>query len=290
MNPIDCVECIKSENYLEKKEYPFQTLELGLSSIKYRIGMYSDFRKTIFKNLNTNHTLSSWTYRESDDPGIALLDGACVLADILAFYQQVYANEVYLKTAKNDSSIFDLIRILDYRPAPGLGGNGVFAFQVDSDVPVLINKGFQMKSELENSVQAEFETTEDIVAFPWLNNFHLYRPLASPTDNSKINEFYFEYDDEEFVAGKFTGDLSPGKFVNELISNKSFSVNDVKSKAENTINKFGDLHATVFGSAEKLFIQRNEMMTNERNQLITKFGNKHHRVIQMQKQLEENNF
>ena len=43
--------------------------------------------------------LASWTHRTADDPGIALLEGAAILGDILTFYQQHYANEAFLRTA-----------------------------------------------------------------------------------------------------------------------------------------------------------------------------------------------
>ena len=42
---------------------------------------------------------SAWTHRDADDPGIALMEGAAILGDILTFYQEHYANEAYLRTA-----------------------------------------------------------------------------------------------------------------------------------------------------------------------------------------------
>ena len=44
--------------------------------------------------------LAHWTHREPDDPGIALLEVGAVLGDILTFYQELYANEAYLRTAQ----------------------------------------------------------------------------------------------------------------------------------------------------------------------------------------------
>lgn len=39
-----------------------------------------------------------WTYRGSDDPGIALIEGASLVCDILAFYQSLIVNEAQLRT------------------------------------------------------------------------------------------------------------------------------------------------------------------------------------------------
>ena len=53
-----------------------------------------------------------------------------MLGDILTFYQELYANEAYLRTAHWRTSIAELVRLLGYRLAPGLGGSGTFAFEV----------------------------------------------------------------------------------------------------------------------------------------------------------------
>ena len=87
----------------------------GLSNINYRIGTYSDFRRDLFKSLDQSTILIDWTHRDSDDPGIALLEGASIIGDILTFYQELYANEVYLRTASWRESISGLVELLGYR-------------------------------------------------------------------------------------------------------------------------------------------------------------------------------
>lgn len=114
----------------------------GLSHIDYRIGTYSDFREALLEMLNADPVLAPWTNREADDPGIALLEGASILGDILTFYQELYANEAYLRTALWRESIADLVHLLGYRLSPGLGGKATFAFEVKGDKPVVIPAGF----------------------------------------------------------------------------------------------------------------------------------------------------
>lgn len=156
----------------------------GLSHIDYRIGTYSDFREALLRNLNKDPVLAAWTHRRPDDPGIALLEGASILGDILTFYQELYANEAYLRTAQWRESIADLVRLLGYRLAPGLGGKGTFAFEVKGDKPVIIPKGFPVKAQVEGLEKpTEFETVEEIVAYPALSKFNLYRPFYDPDIN-----------------------------------------------------------------------------------------------------------
>lgn len=149
----------------------------GLDRIDYRIGGYAELREYMLDALNKAPELSAWTHREPDDPGIALLESAAVVGDILSFYQSLYANELYLRTAEWRESVAELVRLLGYRLAPGLGGDALFALAVKGEEAVTVPKGFGLKAQLEGQEKpAEFESTGEVVAYPQLGEFHLYRP------------------------------------------------------------------------------------------------------------------
>jgi hypothetical protein len=165
----------------------------GLSHIGYRIGTYAQIREYLLRNLDKTGNLSAWTHRGADDPGIALLEGAAILGDILTFYQELYANEAYLRTAQWRESIADLARLLGYRLSPGVGGLATFAFEIKGTEPVTIPAGFPVKAEVEGlDKPADFETGEEATAYPWLSKFNLFAPLASPQISSAITEFFIE--------------------------------------------------------------------------------------------------
>ena len=154
----------------------------GLSHINYRIGDYVDIREALLRNLDKDGTLAAWTHRGADDPGIALLEGAAILGDILTFYQELYANEAYLRTARWRESISDLVRLLGYRLSPGLGGQATFAFEVKGDKAIAVPKSFPLKAEVTGLTKpADFEISESLVAYPWLSRFNLFRPLVWPS-------------------------------------------------------------------------------------------------------------
>lgn len=162
----------------------------GLSRIDYRIGTYADIREALLRWLDNDPVLAAWTYREADDPGIALLEGAAILGDILTFYQNLYANEGYLRTAQWRDSIADLVKLLGYRLSPGLGGKGIFAIGVKKTQPVLVPAGFSVKAQLTGlAQQAEFETRTEFVAIPALSEFHLYRPTRTPPFGETVTVF-----------------------------------------------------------------------------------------------------
>ncbi|MFQ5793429.1 MAG: hypothetical protein ACE5JP_00060 [Candidatus Bipolaricaulia bacterium] len=162
----------------------------GLSHIDYRIGTYSNFREALLRRLNQDPVLAGWTHREADDPGIALLEGASILGDILTFYQELYANEAYLRTAQWRESIADLVRLLGYRLSPGLGGRTTFAFEVKNDKPVMIPAGFPIKAQVEGLEQpADFETIAEVTAYPELSQFSLYRSYYIPNITTGTKSF-----------------------------------------------------------------------------------------------------
>lgn len=163
----------------------------GEFHIDYRIGTYSDFLEAVLRKLNADPLLGDWTHRGADDPGIALLEGASILGDILTFYQELYANETYLRTAQWRESIADLVRLSGYRLSPGLGGKATFAFEVKGDKPVVIPAGFPIKAQVEGSEKlVDFETTKETIAHPSLSKFNLYRRLYTPMVTQHTNEFY----------------------------------------------------------------------------------------------------
>jgi hypothetical protein len=55
----------------------------ALSAIKYRVGTYSSFKRSMVGAISRDSNLKSWTARSSDDHGIAFLDMWAYLSDIL---------------------------------------------------------------------------------------------------------------------------------------------------------------------------------------------------------------
>jgi hypothetical protein len=161
----------------------------GLSRIDYRIGTYADIRNALLYQLNRCEILSDWTHRGADDPGIALLEGAAILGDILTFYQELYANEAYLKTAKWRESVADLVKLVGYRLTPGVGGHGVFAFQVRGDRAVTVPIGFPFTAQVTGvDGTIDFQTEAELAAYPWLGRFNLLRPSSSQPISSARRE------------------------------------------------------------------------------------------------------
>jgi predicted phage baseplate assembly protein len=154
----------------------------SLDSIAYRIGTYANMRTYMLGRLDGDPALARLTHRKTDDPAIALIESAAIVGDILSFYQQFYANEAYLRTARWRESVADLVKLLGYRLAPGLGGHARFALTATGSLPVTVPQGFGFKAQLDGAPKpANFETSTPVTAYPGLSEFHFYRPRHTPS-------------------------------------------------------------------------------------------------------------
>src|SRR5262245_58346256 len=148
----------------------------GLPHIAYRIGSYPDFVEAMTRSIDSALPLAAWTHRTADDPGIALLEGAAILSDILTFYQEHYANEAYLRTASWRESVMELVRLTGYRLSPGIGARATLAFEARGASPVAIREGFPVKADLRDvTTAADFQTDAELVVWPHLGKFNLFR-------------------------------------------------------------------------------------------------------------------
>ena len=182
----------------------------ALPRIGYRIGRYDDFVEAMLRRIDSSVPLSAWTHREPDDPGIALLQGAAIVGDILSFYQEHYANEAYLRTAAWRESVADLVRLTGYRLAPGIGGRATLAFELRGAQPVTIREGFPVKSDLQDVPgPADFQTEAELIAHPHIGRFNLYRRrIPNPT----------------LAAGATTIELTAVNFATDSLSLAAFDL------------------------------------------------------------------
>ncbi len=141
----------------------------GLPALAYRVGTHGSFKTTMKAVLSGQKALGGLTVRDDDDPSIALIDAwACVL-DVLTFYQERIANEGYLLTASERSSVLELARAIGYELRPGVAASTFLAFTLD-DAPgtpgyATIDTGVKVMSiPGQNEKPQTFETIEKIEA------------------------------------------------------------------------------------------------------------------------------
>ncbi len=105
----------------------------GLSAVSYRIGAHAQFRESLIAGLSDSgfEPLSSLLTRDDDDFTIGLIDAFACAADVLTFYQERIANESWLRTATERTSLQEMARLIGYRLRPGLAAETWLAFALE---------------------------------------------------------------------------------------------------------------------------------------------------------------
>ncbi|MCA9660083.1 MAG: hypothetical protein KC486_17190, partial [Myxococcales bacterium] len=165
----------------------------ALPRIARRIGDYETIREALIYALDRAAGLERWTYRGSDDPGVALLEGAAIVGDVLTFYQDLYANEAYLRTATWRESVAALVRLTGHRLRPGLGGVATLALEIDGDAAITAPAGHAFKADLEDvDDPVNLEALADTVLYPGLSKITLCAPPQARTLTSGETELRLE--------------------------------------------------------------------------------------------------
>ncbi|HUI56728.1 MAG TPA: putative baseplate assembly protein [Bryobacteraceae bacterium] len=143
----------------------------ALSSVAYRVGTYATFNASMLAALSDPNLLAlgGLRTRDNSDFSIALIDAWAVVADILTFYQERLINEGYLRTAVDQRSVFELARLVGYRPSPGVSASAFLAFTLSSAPGspdnVLIPAGTRVQSVPGPGQSPQvFETSQDLTA------------------------------------------------------------------------------------------------------------------------------
>lgn len=149
----------------------------GRNTIAYRIGDYLAFRHALLlaRPGETElayvdpggQTILNWRPSAKGDLALQMMEWWAYLADILTFYNERIANQDYLRTADLPESVQRLIRVLGYRPRPGIGATGTLAALMSGPKPFLLPQGFQVQSKPGPGKQPQvFELDADTLIHP----------------------------------------------------------------------------------------------------------------------------
>lgn len=165
LNDCGCCEGLAVETPLQIRNRP------ELSAIAYRVGTHARFKASMLARLSGSGLpeLRNLNTRDTDDFTIALLDAWAMVGDVLTFYQERIANESYLRTATERSSIINLARLIGYELRPGVAASTWLAFTIESapgsPASVTIDSGLKVKSIPGPDEKPQtFETVERIEA------------------------------------------------------------------------------------------------------------------------------
>lgn len=149
----------------------------GLDSLSYRIGTFASFRQALLQEIYKQPELAGLATRESDDHTITLIELFAAVGDVLSFYSERIANEMFLRTALERDSVLRMVRLIGYRLRPGLAAEAMLAFTLDDGAETRIRKGLPVMSVPGQDERPQtFETLEEILADARLNRLAAYAP------------------------------------------------------------------------------------------------------------------
>ena len=132
--------------------------------IDYTSRDYESFRNDMIKQLEIK--MPEYTDIRQSDAGIVLLELLAQGLDVISYYQDVLANEVFLVTAEQRSSVLKWCQMLGYIPKASTPAefSQVFVLSSEQDERTVIPAGTKVKT-VGSSTEPEiyFETASDLI-------------------------------------------------------------------------------------------------------------------------------
>jgi len=160
------------------------SIPAGLESLPRQIGTFADFRAALLGEIQNgpqdHPALARWRARDRDDLGLMLLEMWAYVCDVVAFYDQVIANEAYLRTAVQRPSLRRLAALIGYLPKPALAASVRLGVLVEGRLPVVLPPGTGFRSAAFDAEPPQaFETSTALTSHPDANDLTVVPPRAA---------------------------------------------------------------------------------------------------------------
>jgi uncharacterized phage protein gp47/JayE len=151
----------------------------GLQTLPRQIATFGEFRRAMLVDIRAHPALIDWRARTDDDLGIMLLEMWAYVCDVLAFYDEIIAHEIYLRTARLQPSLRKLVSLIGYVPRPAIAATANLALFAEGRQPVVLPKGTAFRSAAFNGQPPQvFELASEATIQPLFNHWQLQSPRA----------------------------------------------------------------------------------------------------------------
>jgi len=163
----------------------------GLNKLPRQIGTFHEFRRALLKDIKAEEVesidsnnvlvkimpLANWRARDKDDFGIMLLEMWAYICDSLSFYDEVLANESYLRTNSLRPNLRKLIALLGYLPRPAVSAVVELAAIADGRLQLKLPVGTAFRSgAFDGNPPQVFELMDETVIHPFTNLMGIRAP------------------------------------------------------------------------------------------------------------------
>jgi hypothetical protein len=158
----------------EIKFPPLLVISAGLPGLPRQMATFPEFRAAMLSAIGAHAPLRNWRARSSDDFGIMLLEMWSYVCDSIAFYDEVIANESYLRTAQLRPSLRKMVGLLGYIPRPAIAATVDLAILAEGRQPILLPAGTSFRSgAFPGSAPQVFELDANSTVHPFLNKWQV---------------------------------------------------------------------------------------------------------------------
>ena len=146
----------------------------GLPQLPRQIASFPEFRRALLHDVGAKPSLQMWRGRQPDDFGMMLIEMWAYVCDVTAFYDQVAADEAYVRTAVRRESLCRLVALLGYRSRPAVGASVALAAFADGRRAVKLPTGTAFRSDaFDGHPPQVFELTAERTIHPFFNAWTL---------------------------------------------------------------------------------------------------------------------
>ena len=134
-----------------------------MADIDYTSRDYEAFRHELLERLDEK--IPEYTDFSESDAGVVLSEALAVIADIISYYNDKTANELFFETQRERENALKLARYLAYQPRTRNPARYKQVFEIEpQDEEVVIPEGFKVYTDdSETEEELPFETQEELV-------------------------------------------------------------------------------------------------------------------------------
>lgn len=131
------------------------------AQLSYTNRDYESIKRSLIHNIS--EVAENWTDYNDSDFGIALVELFCGIGDMLSFYIDRRANDLFIDRLRSRRSLISLLKLIDYRPRRIMAAETVLRFSVEK--PVDFNITIPQYTECQTSGGLKFVTRNSAILY-----------------------------------------------------------------------------------------------------------------------------
>lgn len=150
----------------------------GLAVLPRQVLGFPEYRRAMLGRIRAHVPLVDLRARAGDDLGLMLLESWAYVLDVVGFYDQQIAQNLYLSTATDLAAVRRLTALIGYRPRPAVAADVLIAAIVDQGPPVAVPLGTAFRSEAFDGNPPQIFETDAELTIDWRKNSWTVAPIV----------------------------------------------------------------------------------------------------------------